>query len=224
VVAVDGRPEVELEEVAVPQHGGVGAVMRDRGVRAGGHDRLEARGLGAQRQHPGVEFPADLQLGATRPQRSLGGQLGERLVGDGTGLAQGLDLPVVLDRAQRLDEAAAWNEVEPAAGQRLPVRVGDGVRFEAEPAVEQLRERDDQRALRLDELDALDRAPGLGVAEVAEQPHAVGLDQQRRVRAREADEVADVDAVRDEQRLFEALAQAVDPRHVRSARNSRASR
>ena len=106
VVAVDGRAEVELQEVAVAQHGGVGPVVRDGGVGAGGDDRLEGRRLGTQRQHAGVELAADLQLGAPGPQRALGGQLGQRLVGDRAGAAQRLDLVVVLDRAQGLDGPA----------------------------------------------------------------------------------------------------------------------
>ena len=48
VVAVDGRAEVELQEVAVAQFGRVGPVVRDRRVGAGGHDRLEGRRLRAR--------------------------------------------------------------------------------------------------------------------------------------------------------------------------------
>ena len=144
VVAVDGRAEVELEEVAVAQLGGVGPVVRDRRVGAGGDDRLEGRRLRAERQHPGVELPADLQLGAARAQRALGGELGQRLVGDGAGAAQRLDLVVVLDRAQAPRPPAgpmtSSGTVPPAAASastfssaREPVD-GDVVGLVAEPA------------------------------------------------------------------------------------------
>jgi len=105
------------------------------------------------------------------------------------------------------------DELEAAGAQDLPRGIADRVGLEADRAVEQLGQRADERALRLDELDALDCPRGLGVAEVGEEPHALGLDEQRGVRAGEADEVAHVDAVGDEQRLLEARAQAVDPAH-----------
>ena len=60
-------------------------------------------------------------------------------------------------------------------------------------------------------LDALDRPRLLDVAEVGEEARAVRLDEERRVRAVEAGQIADVDEIRDEQRLLEQLAQAVDP-------------
>ena len=55
---------------------------------------------------------------------------------------------------------------------------------------------------------SLDGARGLEVAEVGEEPDAVALDEERGVRAVEADEVDDVHRVRDEQRLLERLLQA----------------
>src|SRR5205085_1417576 len=80
-------------------------------------------------------------------------------------------------------------------------------------------------ALRLGELDALDGAAGVGVAEVAEELGPLRLDEKRGVRAGEADEVADVGAARDEERLLEQRTQPVDAGHRRlSARNSSASR
>jgi hypothetical protein len=113
-----------------------------------------------------VQPPRQVALGA--PDQ---GFLGEALVGLARDLSRPADrveLLVVLHGAQRLHEAAARDEVEPAAGQRLPARVADSIGLEADPTVEQLRECDDQGAFRLDELDALDCPPRLGVAEVTE--------------------------------------------------------
>jgi hypothetical protein len=59
------------------------------------------------------------------------------------------------------------------------------------------------------ELDALDLAGALGVAEVREEPRPVGLDEDRGVRALEAREVEDVRRRRDEERLLEEAAQPV---------------
>ena len=62
-----------------------------------------------------------------------------------------------------------------------------------------------QRALREHRLDARDRLGGLDVAEVGEQlRRALRVDEQRRVRAVEPGQVADVDEVRDEQPLARA--------------------
>src|SRR5262245_32177622 len=222
-VVVDHGARVDHDRLPRADRAVAGAGVRFRAVRARGDDGLEGGCVGAELVEELVQPPGQLALGS--PDERL---VREALVGLARDLprpADRVELAVVLHRAQRLDEAAARYEVEPAAVQRLPARVADGVGLEADAALEQLRERDDQRALRLDELDARDRPPGLGVAEVAEQPRAVRLDQQGGVRAGEADEVADIDAVRDEERLFEALAQAVDAtRHVRPARNSSASR
>ena len=182
----------------------VGRACGLRGVRPGGDDRLEGRRVGAVLVEELVQPPGELALGAA--DEPLLGEARIRLARDLAGAADRIQLVVVLDRAQRLDEAAPGDEREPACAQDLPRRVADGVGLEAHGALEQLGQRRDERALRLDELDALDRPRGLGVAEVAEEPHALRLDEERRVRAREPDEVADVDAVRDEQRLLEARA------------------
>ena len=90
-------------------------------------------------------------------------------------------------------------------------RVSEIVRLEADPAREPLGQVGEERSLRLGELDPFDRPAGLGVAEVAEEAYALGLDQQRAVRALEADEIADVEAVRDEQRLLERGAESFNP-------------
>jgi hypothetical protein len=56
----------------------------------------------------------------------------------------------------------------------------------------------EQVALGLDDLDALDRAGGFEVAPVRSEDEAVASNDERRVRALEADQVADVDRPRDE--------------------------
>ena len=154
--------------------------------------------------------------------------LGEARIGlarERRGAAHRVELGVVLHRAQSLDEPAARDELDVARRERLPAAPGEILGLEPERPLEQLGQRRVQRALGLDELDPLDRPAELGVAEVAEQAHPVGLDDQGRVGAVEVDEVADVDEVRDDQRLFEARLQALETGHAaRSARNSRASR
>ncbi len=122
-----------------------------------------------------------------------------------------LELALVLDRAQLLDEALTRHELDPALPQLLGERPREDVRLEAEAAREVLGEPPDQRALRLHRLDTLDGPCRLDVAEVGEEAHPVGLDEQRGVRAVEAGQVADVDEIRDQQRLLEELAQPFDP-------------
>src|SRR5205807_9304886 len=80
-------------------------------------------------------------------------------------------------------------------------------------------------ALGLDELDALDCRRRLRVAEIRVERQALLADKESGVRADEAGQVADVDRVRDEERLLERAAQPLDPVvHARPARNSSASR
>jgi hypothetical protein len=74
-------------------------------------------------------------------------------------------------------------------------------------------------ALGLLDVHALDLRGALGVAEVGEEPDAVGLDEDDGVRALEAGQVDDVRRRRDEQRLLEDLQQPVYSR----IRNSSAS-
>src|SRR5206468_7115398 len=78
---------------------------------------------------------------------------------------------------------------------------------------------------RLDELDAGHATGGVRVAKVGEEPCPVRLDEERCIRALEPRQVADVDRVRDEQRLLERRAQAVEAAaHFLLARKSSASR
>jgi len=102
--------------------------------------------------------------------------------------------------------------------------VRDRLRLEPDAALEQVGERAHDRPLRLVELDAHERAGGLGVAKVGEEREPVGLDEQGDVRALEPGQVEDVVAVRDEERLLEQLAQSVDAAHAAPTRNSSASR
>src|SRR5439155_6824778 len=134
----------------------------------------------------------------------------EDAVRDLAGLLHGGQLALVLHRAQRLDEAAARDRLDRAGPQRLVAAVRDEIRLEADWTGQALGEILQQGALRLLELDPIDGASGLGVAEVAEQAHVLGLDEERCIRALEADEIEDVDRVGDEQRFLERLLQSPD--------------
>src|SRR4051812_13538183 len=81
VVAVDGRAEVHLDEVAALELGVRRLVVRDRRVRAGGDDGGEA-GLGrAVLQHPVLQVTGDFQLGTAGPQAPGGDEVVQRPVG-----------------------------------------------------------------------------------------------------------------------------------------------
>jgi len=117
------------------------------------------------------------------------------------------------------------HELEPAVYEREEVGVDDVRRLEADLARELLGERADHAALRLHELDALDRARGFEIAEIREELHALLVDEQRCVRALEAGQVDDVLGVRDEERLLDQCAEAFDASvHAFSFRYSRAIR
>ena len=96
------------------------------------------------------------------------------------------------------------------------------------PAGEDLRERTGDVALGLGDVDVLDRAGRLEVAKVGVQRRrALGLDEQRAVRALEARQVAHVGRVGDEERLGEAGREAGEAGHddaLLSFRRPRASR
>jgi len=167
--------------------------------------------------------PRHVALGAP-DERHLGQPL-VHPVGDLAGTANRVQLTLVLDRAQLLDDAAARHELEPALLQHLELRIRERRRLEGDPPRERLGELREHRTPRLHRLDAGDGARRVDVAEVREQPHALLVDEQDRVRAVEADEVEDVLRVRDEQRLLELLAQAGDAvAHPCSFRYSRARR
>ena len=155
-----------------------------------------------------VEPPREIALGAAR--ELLLREALERPARDLRGAADDRDLVLVLDGPERLDEPVARHELDPARVQRCVLAVGHDLGLEADPAGELLSKERVEVARRLDELGALDRTRGLGVAEVAEEEDPVGLDENRRVRAGEAGQVDDIGRRRDEQRLLERLAQAFD--------------
>ena len=113
----------------------------------------------------------------------------------------------LLVHSKGLDEAPPRHEVDTALTQKLPVRVGERVSLEPNALGKQLGEVRVDVALRLLELDALDGAGALRIAEVGEEPRAFRLDENCGVRALETGEVAHVHRRRDEQRLLEEPAQ-----------------
>ena len=149
-------------------------------------------------------------------------------VGDGACPADRIDLTPVLHRAERLDDAARRHEVGPAGPDRLPLRVGQPRRLESHPpAGEKLTERTDDVARRSHDLDAADGLRRLEVAEVGvERRPAARFDEQRAVGAVEAGQIADVDAVGDEERLLDRRAETLETAHfgLRSLRSASASR
>ena len=197
--------------------------MRPGAVRARRDDDGEGEALRAELVEEHLDPPRELALGTT--DELLLGELLVDPVRDPGRSADRPELRIVLHRAQGLDQAAARNELRAARGERLPRGVRERARLEADPAGEELGEVAVQIALQQLDLDALDGARALRVAEVGEQANAVGLDQQRRVRADEAGQVADVGRRADEERLLERLAQPIDAAvHCLPARNSSASR
>ncbi len=233
-VAVDDGAPVDDDELPPPDEPVGRPPVRHRAGRPRADDRLERGGLAAVGVDELLEPPGELALGP--PDPGLAAQCLERRVGRMGRAAQRVELLLVLDRPQPLDEPRARHQLEPAGGERLVARVAQVRRLEAVPAGEPLADVGQQRAGRLDELDALDGAGGVAVAEVGEEQHPLGLDDERRVRAAQPRQVAHVDEVRDDQRLEasrpgrgevrEPLAQPLDARAHRcpSTRNSSASR
>ena len=176
-----------------------------RARRARADDRLEREAVPAFLVEELREIPGDLALGAP-DERHLGQPL-EDAIRDLAGAAERVELALVLHGAELLDEAVGRDGLRLSLLQRLVARVGDRIRLEADAAREGLRELADQVALRLDDLDAVDCARSLEIAKVGEEPDAVAVDDERGVRAVEADEVDDVHRVRDEQRLLELFLQ-----------------
>src|SRR5689334_7431061 len=188
--------------------------------RARADDELGPHGLRALVVEDLHQIPRDVPL--TPPDEMDVEQPLERAVGDLARTAQELELGLVLDRSHRLDDPAARYELEAPAGERLVLRVGQH-RLEAHTADQRLGKLGDERALRLHRFDVGNGARLLDVAEVGEEADAIRLDEQLCVRAVEAAEVANVDEVRDEQRLLQPLPQAIDSGHAFSFRYSSAS-
>ena len=141
---------------------------------------------------------------------------------------------VVLDCAQRLDEARRRNRFDPGRNQRAVTRMGEMVLLEPDsPACKQLADLGHEVPRCLDEGHAFDLATPCRVAEVGiQRGRRVRLDQHRGVRALQAGQIAHVrlaaEHVRrtgDEERLLEERCQSFDPGHGRLCmRNSSASR
>src|SRR6266511_1421800 len=197
--------------------------MRHRAVLAGGDDGRERWLVGAELVEELLEPPGQLAL---RPAREpLFGQPFVCLARD-LGRAPDLsELTLVLDRPQRLHHAASRHQLEPSRRQRLVAGVSNRVGLEAEPARQPLGEVGEHVPPGDPELDAFDLLACLRVAEVAEQPYTVRLEDEGGVRALEAGQVADVDRERDEERLLEPSLQLLEAAvHADSFRNSSASR
>src|SRR6266540_4542664 len=200
-----------------------GMGMRHRAVLAGGDDRRERGPVGAELVEELLEPPGELAL---RPAREpLFGQPLVCLARDLGRPPDRSELALVLDRPQRFHHAAPGHQVEPSRRERLVAGVGDRVGLEAEPARQPLGEVGEHVPPGDPELDAFDLLACLRVAEVAEQPYAVRLDDEGWVGALEAAQVADVDRERDEERLVEPSLQLPEATvHPASLRNSSASR
>ncbi len=209
-VPADAAPGVDHDELAGLDDAVAGARVRLRAGRSGADDRLERLLGGPLLVVEPRDVPRDVAL-APADERHLAHEPLEHPVRDRAGAPEGLELALVLDRAQLLDEPLARNEVDPAPAQLLRERPGEDIRLEADASAELLREPADQGALRLHRLDALDGSRLLDVAEVGEEPRALRFDEQRDVRAVEPGEVEDVDRVRDQKRLLEEGAQPCDP-------------
>ena len=133
MVAAVPRPEVDLEQVAAEDLAVGGAVVRDRAVRAGRHDRLERDAVGAQLDHAGLQPPGHLALGL--PRRRPAERLAQRPVADRAGLPEQRQLAVVLDRAQLLDRVPERHQLRSAVqAAQLGVRLdADVVGLERQP-------------------------------------------------------------------------------------------
>ena len=182
--------------------------MRKRSVRPAADGDVERRALAAALVQQHLHPPGELPLGAA--DEPLAREPLVRLVGDLRGLPDRVELAVLLDRAQALDDSGAGNELRRTPAKDLVVRIRHDGRLEADAPAQHGCDVGVHEALRLDDLDVLHGSPGaLGVAEVGEEPHALGLDEERDVVAVEAGQVLDVDLVGDEERLLEAGPEAL---------------
>ena len=170
-----------------------------------------------------LEPPGELALGPADEPAFVG----EPLEGDVRDVRRAPDrreLLIVLDDTELLDEPVPGDRLDSAGVQPRVALEAQRRGLEADRPREQLGERLEEIALGLDELGALDGAGALGVAVVGEELHALLVDEQRRVRARQPGEVANVCRVGDEKRLLELGAQLLDPVvHERSASQASAS-
>ena len=156
-----------------------------------------------------LHAPGEIALGLT-DEPTLVRQALEGVVPDLGGAPDRVQLVFVLDGAQLLDEAVARDGLDAAGMEPCIALEGDGRGLEADGARKELGECQVEIALGLDELDAVDRASALGIPKVGEEPDTILLDEERRIRALQAGEVAHIGRIRDEQRLLELFAQAID--------------
>jgi hypothetical protein len=215
VIAADQRTEVDLDEVTCGQHRVRRPVMRDRRVRPGRHDRLERHPVGTVVEHQCLQFPAHLALGPAGAQPAAFDQVAQRRVGRLAGQPQQCDLAGILDLAQRFDRARGADQLGRGPRCRLPgasraqfarqrgeVVDRDDVALEAQPAHpvggRAPHQGTSARPLNADlHVGRLLRRLG-AISPVGRQPGArlaVGVHQQRGVRAGESRQITDVDQV-----------------------------
>ena len=227
-VAVDLRAEVERDEHPRRDLDVARLGVRERAVRAGGHDRGEARAGGAAAAHLLLERERDLALGAADDAALEHPRVD--VVGERRGDADPLHLARLLAHALGLDErrrrrrarsaraaaragAECWRTLmcwsskpsrrRPSGQPSLSASANScGARSRSKPSTSRLR--------------------ALDVAEVGDEAARVRAHHRQRVRAREARQVADVDEVGDEQQVDLALPQA--PRDAVGAAHSAALR
>ena len=146
----------------------------------------------------------------------------EDLVGESTRAAHCRDLRLVLDRAERFHLSRRGLRIDARIDESAIERMREILLVEEDPSSrQQLADRRNQATGNLYDLEALERACAVRVSEVrVQRGAAVGLDEDGRIGALEAREVADVRLPaedvrwsRDEQRLFEKRGESSDPAH-----------
>ena len=207
VVAVDLRGGVDDHRLPRLDRDVARARVRQRPVRPAGDDRRERHVLGAEVAHRPLDPPGELLLRAAR--ESLLGQAGEGLVRDRRRPADRVQLARLLDRAHRLQQP-----VSSAPSRRRRRRSPPTTRTAGAPTRTRRASAGAPAAARRDCAGSRPpraRSPSPSrVAEVGEDPHAVGLDEHGRIRAVEAGQPEDVDRLRDEQRLAGGRPHALD--------------
>src|SRR3954447_26843602 len=208
-VAVDDAPGVDDNGLACADLAIGRACVRARRLRPGRDDALERDGVGTLVMKELLDRPRNFAFRA--PDEALLRQALEHPVGQLAGTSDRRELLLVLDRPQPFDEASPRDGLDCAGAERLPRRIGKMVSLEADRPRQALGEVPQERAARLLEAYAVDCTRRLRIAKVREEPNAVGLDEQRSVRALEAEQVLDVDRIRNEEWFLERRAQPVDP-------------
>ena len=181
--------------------------MRPRAVLAGGDDRPEGECLRAVLTERSLDPPGDVRLGAPDDRLS---RAPRRRHPRSRSAPDRRQLALVLDRRRASTSPRVGNELGTARPIVSHCAIRDLRRLEPDPpAGEQLGERAGDVAAGLDDLDARrPRVPPRDSGSRCRGSSRVRLDEQRAVRALEAGQVADVDAVGDEQRLGQARGEA----------------